>query len=74
MSSGVYFSIINLNQYTGSEETRIMALLTILATVSIIMWLIVLVSIVLRIGAKLLIRRSRHLPKTAKSKDESRIA
>jgi hypothetical protein len=53
------FTFANFSQYTGIEHTRISELLVVLAGISIVMWAAVCLSIVARIGAKLLMKYSQ---------------
>ena len=50
----------NQHQFTGFEHTRIIDLLTLLALISIVMWIIVMLLIAVRHIAILWFRRMQH--------------
>lgn len=49
----------NFDQFTGFEHTRIVTMLTVLALISLIVWIIIGLSIIIRHIALLIIRLSR---------------
>jgi hypothetical protein len=49
----------NFDQFTGFEHTRIVAMLTVLALISLIVWVIIAVSIIVCHITLLIIRLSR---------------
>lgn len=53
-------ALVGANEFTGFEHTRIIDLLTVLAYISIGMWVIVCLSVVVRQGAILIIRILRY--------------
>ena len=42
------FALANPSQFTGFEQTRVMDLITVLAFASLVIWLIILISILVR--------------------------
>ena len=59
----------DFNQFTGFEHTRIVAMLTILALISLVVWAIIALSIV-ACQVTLLVIRLSHTNNSATSKKE----
>lgn len=57
MNTLLLSSLADPSRFTGLEHTRIIDLLSTLALVSIAMWIVVSLSIVIRLGALLTIKR-----------------
>lgn len=60
MSIHAMSALVSANEFTGFEHTRIVDLLTVLAYISVGMWVIVCLSIIVRQGAILIIRILRY--------------
>jgi hypothetical protein len=65
MYTDILSILLDANQLTGYEHTRTVVLLTLLAVISIIMWIIVSLSLILRFGVVLIMKylHRKHLRK-----------
>ena len=64
MSGMTVFALVNPSQFTGFEQTRVMDLITVLASASVVIWLIILLGVVVRhlviLGVAIATRRQRN--------------